>query len=123
MIGEDENGLVDLRVLEEKLKEYGDDEVNKDRVKIGTFTAASSTTGILVETLKVTMLLHMHGFLSFWDYACAGPSVEIDMNPEESESTHKDAIFISTHKFLGGPQTPVITYYELLSNFALLIYF
>jgi selenocysteine lyase/cysteine desulfurase len=35
----------------------------------------------------------------FWDYAAAGPYVAID-------ASDKDAIFLSPHKFLGGPGTP-----------------
>jgi selenocysteine lyase/cysteine desulfurase len=42
--------------------------------------------------------------LIFWDYATAAPYVKIDMNP--SATAYKDAIFISTHKFIGGPGTP-----------------
>lgn len=52
---------------------------------------------------------HRYGALSFWDYAAAGPYVKIEMNPPEKIdgfSCHKDAIFISPHKFPGGPGTP-----------------
>jgi len=46
--------------------------------------------------------------LSFWDYAAAAPYLKIDMNPGEHDgvSAHKDAVFISPHKFVGGPGTP-----------------
>jgi len=52
----------------------------------------------------VSILVHQyHGWI-FWDYAAAGPYLKIDMN--SSDLAYKDAIFISTHKFVGGPGTP-----------------
>lgn len=54
----------------------------------------------------MSKLLHAHGAYSFWDYAAAGPYVEIDMNAPDG--AHKDAAFISCHKFIGGPGTPGI---------------
>jgi len=48
--------------------------------------------------------------LSFWDYASAGPYVKIDMNEiddtPEGKLKYKDAVFLSPHKFIGGPGTP-----------------
>ena len=40
--------------------------------------------------------------MSFWDYAAAAPYVGIDMNAQSPI----DAVFISPHKFIGGPGTP-----------------
>jgi selenocysteine lyase/cysteine desulfurase len=55
----------------------------------------------------VARLLHEHGALSFWDYAAAGPYLPIRMHPSAPEAGDgKDAIFLSPHKFVGGPQTP-----------------
>ena len=47
----------------------------------------------------------------FWDYAAAGPYVAID-------ASDKDAIFLSPHKFLGGPGTPgvLVVRKELLTG-------
>jgi selenocysteine lyase/cysteine desulfurase len=60
----------------------------------------------------VATLLHRHGALSFWDYAAAGPYLDIRMNPEgpgeDGHLAYKDAVFISPHKFIGGPGTPGI---------------
>uniref|UniRef100_A0A2C9M1P3 Aminotransferase class V domain-containing protein n=1 Tax=Biomphalaria glabrata TaxID=6526 RepID=A0A2C9M1P3_BIOGL len=54
-------------------------------------------------------MMHKYGGLAFFDFACAAPYVEIDMNcVQDGPDAYKDAIFISTHKFLGGPQTPGI---------------
>jgi selenocysteine lyase/cysteine desulfurase len=56
-------------------------------------------TGILTDTAAVSAVLREHGALSVWDYAAAGPYVPISM-------ADKDAVFLSPHKFVGGPQTP-----------------
>lgn len=105
-IPEDENGRIDEKYLEEKLIEY-----NERPLKIGSFTAASNITSILQDTLSITKLLHKYNALSFWDYATAGPYVDIDMNPvvgTDFNLVAKDAIFLSPHKFPGGPGTPGI---------------
>jgi selenocysteine lyase/cysteine desulfurase len=67
--------------------------------KIGSFSAASNMTGIVTDVEGVSGLLRRHGALSCWDYAAAGPYLPIDM-------TGKDAVFLSPHKFVGGPGTP-----------------
>jgi selenocysteine lyase/cysteine desulfurase len=58
--------------------------------------------------------------LAFWDFAAAGPYVDIEMNPRciEHSLAYKDAIFLSPHKFIGGPGTPgvLIVRRELLNN-------
>ena len=90
-------GRVDLDDLELQLKLYAD-----RTVKIGSFSAASNVTGTLTSVSKVARLLHHHGALAFFDYAAAAPYVPIDMNPADPLA-YKDAIFISPHKFPGGP--------------------
>ncbi|XP_054721621.1 uncharacterized protein LOC129231354 [Uloborus diversus] len=107
-IKEDVNGLVDLKCLENELQKYS----GKDCHLIGSFSAASNITGILTDDIAVSILLHRYEALSFWDYACAGPYVKIDMNPvitgENEGLAYKDAVFLSPHKFAGGPDTPGI---------------
>ena len=102
---EDLDGKVDTEHLERELLNY------KDRpLKIGSFCAASNVTGIGTNTRDVAATLHKHGAYSFWDFAAAGPYVEIEMNMADEEPdgnlVYKDAIFISPHKFIGGPGTP-----------------
>ena len=76
-------------------------------LRIGSFSAASNVTGILTDTSAVASLLHAHGALSFWDYAAAGAYVPIRVaRSAPGAADHKDAIFLSPHKFPGGPQTP-----------------
>ena len=44
----------------------------------------------------------------FWDFAAAGPYVDIEMTPPAGAdpAAYKDAVFLSPHKFIGGPATP-----------------
>jgi selenocysteine lyase/cysteine desulfurase len=104
VIDEDRDGRIDEDHLERELITH------RDRpLKIGSFSAASNVTGIVSNTSSVTTLLHRHGALAFWDFAAAAPYVAIDMNPESpsgEEMAAKDAIFVSPHKFVGGPGTP-----------------
>ncbi|HUO74398.1 MAG TPA: aminotransferase class V-fold PLP-dependent enzyme [Solirubrobacteraceae bacterium] len=93
-IGEDSDGLVDADHLERELRRHGD-----RRLKIGSFSAASNVTGIITDVDGVSRVLRSHGALSCWDYATAGPYLPIDM-------AGKDAVFLSPHKFVGGPGTP-----------------
>src|SRR4051812_19003351 len=93
-IESDHTGHVDLTALAAALKAYAD-----RPVRIGSFSAASNVTGILTDTAAVSAVLREHGALSVWDYAAAGPYVPITM-------ADKDAVFLSPHKFVGGPQTP-----------------
>ncbi|CAF4005937.1 unnamed protein product, partial [Rotaria sordida] len=100
-IPNNKQGLLDQVVLESELKRY--------RKQIGkniicTFSAASNVTGILADVDRISKLVHDYEGLIFWDYAAAAPHVLIDMNP--SEQAAKDAVFISTHKFVGGPGAP-----------------
>ena len=104
-IREDAGGRVDLRHLEEELLRHA-----ARPLKIGSFSAASNVTGIVTDVERVATVLHRHGALSCWDYAAAGPYLPIDMNPSpgagDGHLAYKDAVFLSPHKFVGGPGTP-----------------
>jgi selenocysteine lyase/cysteine desulfurase len=100
-IPEDQFGHIDLDALESALKKYQD-----RSVKIGSFSAASNVTGIVTDTDAVSRLLHENGALAFWDYAAAAPYVKMEMSPLDDPLAYKDAIFISPHKFVGGPGSP-----------------
>ncbi|WP_226702951.1 aminotransferase class V-fold PLP-dependent enzyme [Microbulbifer elongatus] len=101
-IPQNDTGGVDLEALQSALDTYAD-----RPLKIGSFSAASNVTGIRTDVDAVTRLLHKHNALSFWDYAAAAPYVGIDVQGKDSLSS-KDALFISPHKFVGGPGTPGI---------------
>ena len=116
-IGEDADGRIDLAALERALV------ASADRpTRIGSFSAASNVTGILSDTRAISVLLHRHGALSIWDFAAAGPYVEIEMSPHragpEAELDYKDAIVLSPHKFIGGTGTPgvLVARRELFRN-------
>jgi selenocysteine lyase/cysteine desulfurase len=101
VIHEDADGRIDELELERRLAEY------RDRpLRIGSFSAASNVTGVLSETGRISRLLHQHGALAFWDFAAAAPYVEIAMNGHGDPLDYKDAVFLSPHKFVGGPGTP-----------------
>ena len=98
----DANGHVDLEHLEELLA----DPQYQGRLRIGTFSAASNVTGIRTDVRKISSLLHAYDAIACFDYAACAPYVDIDMNPEPEyagEDPSIDAIFVSPHKFLGGP--------------------
>jgi len=102
VIGEDAGGHIDLADLEQQLNRFAG-----RPLLIGSFSAASNVTGILTDTSAVAALLHAHGALSFWDYAAAGPYVPVRVAASRpGAGDHKDAVFLSPHKFPGGPQTP-----------------
>jgi selenocysteine lyase/cysteine desulfurase len=98
----DASGNIDLAHLEELLQ----DPRYKGRKLIGSFSAASNVTGIRSDVRKLAALLHKHGAIACFDFAASAPYVDIDMNPEPEyagEDPSIDAVFISPHKFLGGP--------------------
>jgi selenocysteine lyase/cysteine desulfurase len=96
------DGSVDLEHLERLLKapEY------QGRLRIGSFSACSNVTGMRSPVREIARLLHAHDAFACFDYAASAPYVEIDMNPpadSESGDASIDAVFLSPHKFLGGP--------------------
>ena len=101
VIPADSDGHIDLARLQEALARHAD-----RPLLIGSFSAASNVTGICSDTAAISSLLHQHGALSFWDYAAAGPYVPIDMGDPASGPAYLDAVFLSPHKFIGGPGTP-----------------
>ncbi len=97
-----EDGGVDLAHLESLLK----DPRYQGRLRIGSFSAASNVTGRRSPVHEIARLLHAHDALACFDFAASGPYVRIDMNPApgpEGGDPSLDAIFLSPHKFLGGP--------------------
>jgi selenocysteine lyase/cysteine desulfurase len=97
-VGLDDTGLVDLDDLRTKLAQYAD-----RPLKLGTFSAASNVTGLLTDVGAIAEVLHEGGAWACFDYAAAGPYVPIDMHPEDPKR-RIDALFLSMHKFIGGPQ-------------------
>jgi selenocysteine lyase/cysteine desulfurase len=102
----DRHGRISAEHLDAELARVAD-----RPIKIGTFSAASNVTGIRNDCAELARVLHRHGAWAFFDYAAAGPHVDIDMHPRGADGKPDpgaaiDAVFLSMHKFLGGPRAP-----------------
>jgi len=95
-------GIINATYFEKKLKHYS----SENRPMILSITAGSNVTGILQPVYALAKLAHKWKCLAFFDYAACGPYVPIVMHYDDE--TYLDAIFISPHKFLGGPGSPGI---------------
>jgi selenocysteine lyase/cysteine desulfurase len=96
------DGGVDLAHLEALLAapEY------RGRLRIGSFSAASNVTGMRSPVHEIARMLHANDAWACFDFAASAPYVGIDMNPPASAADGDpslDAVFLSPHKFLGGP--------------------
>ncbi|KAK2438799.1 cysteine desulfurase protein [Trifolium repens] len=99
-IGLDDKGLLDMEDLKLQLEAYKD----TNRPLLGSFSACSNVTGIYSDTRAIAKLLHQYNAFACFDFAASGPYVKIDMRSGEIDGY--DAVFISPHKFLGGPGSP-----------------
>ena len=97
-IGLTPEGSIDLAELRAKLALYP-----TRPLKVGTFSAASNVTGLMTDVPAVCRILHEQGAYACFDYAAAGPYVPIDMHPADPRE-RIDALYLSTHKFVGGPE-------------------
>jgi selenocysteine lyase/cysteine desulfurase len=92
-----EDGKIDIEDLKNKIAnpEYA------DRVKFGSFSASSNITGIKSDIYEIAKVMHANGGYVAFDFAASGPYVEIDMYRDDE--SHFDAVYLSPHKFIGGP--------------------
>jgi selenocysteine lyase/cysteine desulfurase len=90
-------GLFCLENFEVLLNEHKD-----APYKIASITSCSNVTGLTTPYYEVAKLMHQHNGFCFVDFACSAPYIDIDMHPKDEEA-YLDAIFLSPHKFLGGP--------------------
>ncbi len=97
-IGQTADGAVDLEQLRTELERYAD-----RPLKIGSFSAASNVTGFFSDVGGIAEVLHRGGAYACFDYAAGGPYMPIDMHPP-NPARRMDAIFLSVHKFIGGPE-------------------
>jgi selenocysteine lyase/cysteine desulfurase len=108
----DTEGGIDMEHLESLLQ----DPAYQGRKRIGSFSAASNVTGMRSPVHEIASLLHQYDAIACFDYAASAPYVEIDMNPSPGKypgDASLDAVFISPHKFLGGPgATGVLVFNE-----------
>jgi selenocysteine lyase/cysteine desulfurase len=95
----DGEGRLCLDTLAAELVRHGD-----APLKIGSFSAASNVTGVKTDMRALAKLLHAHGAWCFADYAAGGPYLAIEMAESAPGAEDQcDAIFLSPHKFVGGP--------------------
>jgi selenocysteine lyase/cysteine desulfurase len=94
-----EDSGLDLVALEETIS----DPKYAKRQKIGSFSATSNVSGLATDVYAVARILHKHNAIACFDFAACAPYIAIDMN-KDAES-YFDAIYLSPHKFLGGPGT------------------
>ncbi len=105
----DGDGLLDLADLERKVS----DPRYRNRIRIGSFSAASNVTGIKTPVYDVARLLHRHGAFAFFDFAACAPYEPIDMNRDDE--AFFDGLFFSPHKLLGGPgSTGILIFHRRL---------
>ncbi len=98
----DSEGGIDLQFLEAQLQ----NPAYKGRRRIGSFSAASNVTGMRTPVHQIASLLHKYDAIACFDFAASAPYVEIDMDPPPGKydgDASLDAVFISPHKFIGGP--------------------
>lgn len=99
-IGLDKDGLIDMEALKLNLESF----ISTNRPLLGSFSACSNVTGTYSDTRAIARLLHSYGAFACFDFAASGPYTKIDMRSGEIDGY--DAVFLSPHKFLGGPGTP-----------------
>ncbi len=108
------DGYIDLRDLESQVS----DAKYKKRLKIGSFSAASNVTGLKSPVYEIARIMHKYDALVCFDFAASAPYVKINMNNDSD--TFFDAIFISPHKFVGGPgSSGILVFNERVYNLAL----
>ncbi|MHA1105017.1 MAG: aminotransferase class V-fold PLP-dependent enzyme [Promethearchaeota archaeon] len=90
-------GYFDVEDLETKVS----NPKYKDRIKIGTFSAASNVTGIKSPIYEIARIMHRYNGIACFDYAASAPYIKIDMNRDGK--SYIDAVYLSPHKFIGGP--------------------
>jgi len=108
------DGYLDLKDLESQVS----DQKYKKRLKIGSFSAASNVTGLKSPVYEIARIMHKYNALVCFDFAASAPYVKINMNNDSD--TFFDAIFISPHKFVGGPgSSGILVFNERVYNLAL----
>lgn len=108
------NGQLDEKYMAKKMGEY----YNRGTKIIASFSGASNVSGIIEDWSKISKLVHSFEGVMLWDMAACGPYVEINMHNNDEDGDHMDAIFLSPHKFLGGPGCPglLIAHKKLFVN-------
>jgi len=107
-IGLRQDGSLDLDELKRKVS----DSKYKDRLKIGSFSAASNVTGIITPVFEVAEILHDNNALACFDFAACAPYLEINIISLSSSAFFSIFNIFSTEllqAFLVGPCTVLNT--------------
>lgn len=86
------DGLIDLKHLTKIL------ENNKDKDIIASFCIASNVSGIITPYKKISKILRKYNATVCFDAAASSPYINIPCK-------YYDAMFVSSHKLLGGPSS------------------
>ena len=86
------DGLIDLKHLKKIL------ENNKDKEIIASFCIASNVSGIITPYKKISKILRKYNATVCFDAAASSPYINIPCK-------YYDAMFVSSHKLLGGPSS------------------
>jgi selenocysteine lyase/cysteine desulfurase len=106
LIEADDQGCVNLQHFAKLLEKHA-----HRTLKIASVTGCSNVTGIFTKYGDIAKMIHQAGGYCFVDFACSGPYVDINMHPEDKDCA-LDAVFLSPHKFLGGPGSPGVVVFN-----------
>lgn len=93
------DGLVSVDNFKNAFEKY------PNRPLIASISACSNVTGIETPFMDIAEAAHKQDALCFVDFACSGPYVDVEMHQDDASGRYLDAVFLSPHKFLGGPGT------------------
>lgn len=93
-------GMIDNQTLEHYLKKY-----NNFKNKFISFSACSNVIGTKQNIEMICKIGHQYDCFVCFDFAASAPYVEINMHKDDSTGNYIDAVYISPHKFIGGPGT------------------
>lgn len=105
--------IVDPGILRKEIAKY-----RNRPLLIGSFSACSNVTGYSPPYYELARIMHENNGYCFVDFAASAPYVKIDMHPPD-KMEQLDAIFLSPHKFLGGPGSAGVLVFnkELYKNY------
>jgi len=94
------DGFMDMDALEETLIKAR----VTQRPVICSFSAGSNVTGIKTDVFAIAKLCKIYDAVCLFDYAAVGTYLPIDLSQKDDRGRPLiDGIYLSTHKFLGGP--------------------
>ena len=109
------NGLISIKHLRQQLINHQKQGFENIMVSL---VATSNVTGVHQHVNKISQLVHSYKGYIFWDFAASAPYIPINFHYNDKVGQYFDAVFISTHKFYGGPGTPgiLVAHKDLFQN-------